>query len=849
MKTGNVSRERHASGKNRSHTEKSVTPSLRSSDHPNAERIRPPGARTVPYWKPCRGPQLYPTATAWVRDLTEEGIEPHPGPRYLSKNVNSVQGDGKLFQMLHSIQREHTRTPITAVFVQDHRLPAARNAEMQRIARGMNMLAIATHAPPHPTTGACYGGTMIVIPHDAIELEKGETIHDATQRIERTKRVIATHKGRYIAVTMKVEQRDRHMVAAYAPAIPADRPTFLRSLTNKLKKTTVLGIDANCVPDVTLDLKRTATSPYPNQGADDLRDAVDRKSLVDVARAVSGKAPIFTAHHVVRGGECWSRIDQIYVPAEDDVQYELGPPGDFFQSRSQVEIDHSVVDVRTVRVKPTKGKDLPHINETIFDDPIFIHKLHVKITEVAAQVNPAQADGWREAWEEIKREVKRMGLDKTKKNKYIISQPIKQKKTMLASIHKRVQQGTATPAQIANIVTLKKEIRTESKSNFTLHQTLEREAYNMGKGHDRCTTEFFRPWKATNAAQHIAALMEADWTDPSNPVYTGNTVRGDTAVLNEFTQYYRALFADKTTSDAHATRTCLDTLSDPKSRRVLPPTATACGAPIEEDELRKTLEKLPTGKSPGPDRIPNKFYRVLSATIAPILTKTLNEGAAAGALHPTATEGIISVLYKKKDRKDPRNYRPITLLNGDYKVFTRILTQRMNVAVLQFVSPQQNGFVPGGFLPENLMLLKLVQAWVEDEDEEAFLVYLDMEKAFDRCSWQYLMAALDKIGFDQNFINYISLFYSHDHPPTRQLSMNGSLGPKFQLHSGVAQGCPISPLLFLVVTEALTRLIMNDADISGVIINGKRYKISQYADDSTLASRATGRTGIEWRPT
>ena len=224
MKTVNVSRESHAGGKNRYHTERNVTPSLRSSDHPNAERIRPPDARTVPYWKPCRGPQLYPTATAWVRDLTEEGIEPHPGPRYLSKNVNSVQGDGKLFQMLHSIQREHTRTPITAVFVQDHRLPAARNAEMQRIARGMNMLAIATHAPPHPTTGACYGGTMIVIPHDAIELEKGETIHDATQRIERTKRVIATHKGRYVAVTMKVEQRDRNMVAAYAPATPADRP-------------------------------------------------------------------------------------------------------------------------------------------------------------------------------------------------------------------------------------------------------------------------------------------------------------------------------------------------------------------------------------------------------------------------------------------------------------------------------------------------------------------------------------------------------------------------------------------------------------------------------------------------
>ena len=116
--------------------------------------------------------------------------------------------------------------------------------------------------------------------HDAIELEKGETIHDATQRIERTKRVIATHKGRYIAVTMKVEQRDRHMVAAYAPAIPADRPTFLRSLTNKLKKTTVLGIDANCVPDVLLDRKSQAASQYNNTGADTLNQVVASLGLL-----------------------------------------------------------------------------------------------------------------------------------------------------------------------------------------------------------------------------------------------------------------------------------------------------------------------------------------------------------------------------------------------------------------------------------------------------------------------------------------------------------------------------------------------------------------------------------------
>ena len=59
----------------------------------------------------------------------------------------------------------------------------------------------------------------------------------------------------------------------------------------------------------------------------------------------------------------------------------------------------------------------------------------------------------------------------------------------------------------------------------------------------------------------------------------------------------------------------------------------------------------------------------------------------------------------------------------------------MNEAVLQFVSPCQNGFVPGGFIAENLMLLNLIKAYVEEEREEAFFLFLDMEKAFDRCSW------------------------------------------------------------------------------------------------------------------
>eukprot|EP00966_Prymnesium_polylepis_P162663 3759290-Prymnesium_polylepis.1 len=153
----------------------------------------------------------------------------------------------------------------------------------------------------------------------------------------------------------------------------------------------------------------------------------------------------------------------------------------------------------------------------------------------------------------------------------------------------------------------------------------------------------------------------------------------------------------------------------------------------------------------------------------------------------------------------------------------------MNEAVRQFASPEQNGFTPDSFLPENIMLLKLIQAYVEHEDEEAYFLFLDMEKAFDRCSWDFLMDAIPAIGFDSNFTRYIGLMYSHSNPPNRRMYINGHLSDPFPLGAGVAQGCPLSPLLFLLITEPLSRMFSTNAVMQGVTIDSIRH-----ADDTTL---------------
>ena len=236
-----------------------------------------------------------------------------------------------------------------------------------------------------------------------------------------------------------------------------------------------------------------------------------------------------------------------------------------------------------------------------------------------------------------------------------------------------------------------------------------------------------------------------------------------------------------------------------------------------------------------------------------MLEQVLNTSRQQGSLPPTFLEGITTVLYKKKDPTDTRNYRPITLLNNDYKIMTRVLTARLNHAIKQIVDPHQNGFVPDGFIAENTMLLNMLKALVEDEDSDAIFVFLDMEKAFDRCSWEYMQQALQNLGLGDdcppilddtadaavgdNFAQWVNLFYSNANPPTRRIRVGKKLGRAYELHSGVAQGCSLSPLLFIIIAEALTRLIQNDNNIEGIA----GHKISQYADDSTLIARLKDR--------
>ena len=341
-------------------------------------------------------------------------------------------------------------------------------------------------------------------------------------------------------------------------------------------------------------------------------------------------------------------------------------------------------------------------------------------------------------------------------------------------------------------------------------------------------------WRSAFPLGHASSLIQCmkdvrDWTNP--PDKDDTTHPTTTQVAQASANYLATLgtLPTRSSTTAAATATLLAELG---KWGVEGSTSDKVGADILPEEVERVSANLPTGKAPGPDRIPNEFYKAFSNILAPLLTDAFNEMRAGGKLYEGFSDGYVTQLYKKGTRDDPRNYRPITLLNGDYKILTRILAKRMLDIATQFVSDDQIGFVPRTFIGESHMLIRLMQAHLEHIDEGGILLFLDLEKAFDRCSWSYMHSALRELRFTSPFTSWIEMFYCESVGTKRQVIANGFLSKPYRVRRGTAQGCPLSPLLFLVIVEGFTRLVNNDESLKGIEIGDLIKKISHFADDS-----------------
>jgi exonuclease III len=216
-------------------------------------------------------------------------------------------------------------------------------------------------------------------------------------------------------------------------------------------------------------------------------------------------------------------------------------------------------------------------------------------------------------------------------------------------------------------------------------------------------------------------------------------------------------------------------------------------------EVRRALRHSKPGTAPGQGGIPVQLYRKFKATLQPLLTQLFSSIGASGQLPRGFHDGIISVLHKKGSRADPANYRPITLLNTDYRLLAKVLAHRLGAVLPSIIGTEQTAFVRGRSIGENCHLLQLLPHLLAKERRWGLVVFCDFRKAYDTVDRGFLLAVLRALGLGADFISWAQLLLTN----TRAAALvNGHLSKPARSAAGVRQGCPLAPLLYLCLGQA-----------------------------------------------
>jgi hypothetical protein len=273
--------------------------------------------------------------------------------------------------------------------------------------------------------------------------------------------------------------------------------------------------------------------------------------------------------------------------------------------------------------------------------------------------------------------------------------------------------------------------------------------------------------------------------------------------------------------------------------------AAAAEGPAEDGTLTvaclaAALANSANGKAPGPDGLPVEFYRKYWELLGPLLVSAANEVFASGvhSMPELWARGVILPIHKGKGLPKHllSSYRPITLLNADYKLISKAVADRMQQPLDFIIDPCQTAFIKGRWIGDNVLFHLGLAEHLAAVHAPGAVVILDIEKAYDRTNRPWLYRVSEKCGFAGGTRRWIRLLTSGT---TSRVAINGWLSSSFPVTSGLPQGSPLSPLLWNLQLQPLTSRLQQLQRLgllrTPVLPNGMPASpVFHHADDTKL---------------
>lgn len=262
----------------------------------------------------------------------------------------------------------------------------------------------------------------------------------------------------------------------------------------------------------------------------------------------------------------------------------------------------------------------------------------------------------------------------------------------------------------------------------------------------------------------------------------------------------------------------------------------------DDQEILETLKDMKRNASPGPDGFNVEFYIATWGWIGQDVVQLVRNFFHTGIMPAHINDTHIALIPKKLVPLVPADYRPISLCNVIYKLIAKSLANRLKPHLPDYVHPSQQAFIEGRRISNNIIIAQEIthsfalSTW----KDKAFMLKIDLAKAFDRVEWNFIVHALARKGLHGHFINLVHACISS---PVFSVLINGQPFARFRSNRGIRQGCPLSPYLFVLATNELSIALqeaMMASSLTGIILGHNCPPIHSllFADDLLICGKA-----------
>ena len=575
--------------------------------------------------------------------------------------------------------------------------------------------------------------------------------------------LLAANDGRMLIIQCLVANDPVTIVNVYAPNKETDRVRFMKDLDAKMSdkgvsnlNDIIMGGDWNVIRDPELD--KLGGNLNTNQNCPDQIDLLITKyNLNNTWRIKNPCTRRYTWRQSNPLIQCrldyWLISDSLF---DKVVNLDIKP---------SIRSDHSAITVQFEDIPCAhKGPNFWKFNSNLLKENDYMQTMRNKLKLWCEEYN---IEDKRLKWEIIKFEIRKFTIEYSKRRRYEANERQKRLERQLCELERNL----TTENRVSKYNEVKQELK--QIGDEKINGQIIRSKVRWHEEGERSTKYFLGLEKAKAVKKHLQKLKLKDGritTDPKE-------------ILSAQVDFYRKLYSSKL-QDNPSTYNFFDhtiTLNDVDRDD--------CEGAITIKECEEALHTFKNDKSPGNDGITSEFYKHFWGELSHIIVDGFNFSYEKGKLATSQKQAIISLIDKGKDRLFLENWRPISLLNVDYKIASKVLAQRLHDKIPKLVSLNQTGFVKGRYMNDTIRTLHDIVDFCKFTSTEGLLLMIDFEKAFDTLEWDFLFQTLEKMNFGQSFINWVKLFYNDIESC---VSNNGVSSPYFKLERGVRQGDPLS---------------------------------------------------------